>query len=197
MGKKVMGVAGGMTSCMLNAELAHTALVDYAKDHDGKLPDAENWQADVESYYMAAYEDQIGDIQDEDVPGFVQDMFQPAEPGRALTCKFGDVETGFAFNSDYAGAVLDDIEDPDSAVLLFETATVAYNQAGAFDGYEDDPPEIMGDQRDWIIMYAEGNNDMFSSSGGNVRISSSRSNRSRDRSDHEVDPEATDEAETE
>jgi hypothetical protein len=188
MGKKVVKGLGGMSSCMLNAQLAHTALVDYAEDNDGKLPEADNWQQDVESYYMAAYEDQLADLQGEDMPDFFEGMFQPAEPGRALTCSFGDIETGFAFNSDYAGAVLDDIEDPDYAVLLFETETASYNQAGSFEGYDADPPKIMGEERDWIVMYAEGNNDVFSSGGGNVTIRSSRSNRNR--ADHEAESEA-------
>src|ERR1044071_9441915 len=46
----VKKATGPMVGCAINFEATRDAILDYTKDHGGKLPKAETWQDDVRSY---------------------------------------------------------------------------------------------------------------------------------------------------
>lgn len=158
------GISMGMSmiGCTVNADLARDAVVAYAMEHDGQFPNAATWQDDVRPYYERLYQKFVVDSEFKDMP----DWFQPkiAAPGTMLTCDIGGSVTGFAFNALLAGKKLDDFPDKASTVVIWETQTPALNANG-------DPatrvnlqqPKIMGDSRDWIDFFIEGQNEPLQS----------------------------------
>ncbi len=166
--KKVVNLGGDMIGCVMSPEMSVTALEAYAQEHDGKLPPADKWQDEIMPYYQRLYDKKAEELKDLENTPF-KGMFAIAKPGEPLSCKTGDKETGFAFNSDLSGAVLADIESPGSTPMIFEVTTKRYN---ANETYVEKPmsesPAIMGDNRGWFVFYVNGTMGPSEMSGVNA-----------------------------
>jgi hypothetical protein len=116
------------------------AMVAYAKDHAGKLPEKEHWQDDIQKYVKPI--DQI--------PNFKM----PVAGGDEC-----DVQnhTSVCFNSDLAGKKLSGIED-DGTIVLWEVPTTGHNQSQPFTSVNNasGPPLVMGTKRGWIQQPVKG-----------------------------------------
>lgn len=143
--------------CAVGYEEVRAALLDYAKDHDGKLPNAETWQDDVRPYYAKV---QLGTQNNKDVPkGFEIRKF-PLEGDWG--CKVSDTQmTGMAFNKDLSGMKVADIKDPYSTVILFEIEKPSRNASESYvpRSKTNAPRFIMGERREWFKITIEGRMD--------------------------------------
>lgn len=147
-GTKVVRQAMDIGGCFANVGSMKNALRQYQKAHDGKMPDAKTWQADI-SKYMAT---------DKDMEG-APIKFWTAKG--EWSCEENGVKTGFAFNEELSGKKVADIvkANPD-AVAIFEVKTVAFNQSAK---YKELPfaesPKIMStftnERRGWLLITAE------------------------------------------
>lgn len=143
--------------CAVGFEELRAALLDYAKDHDGKLPKASTWQDDVKPYYAKV---RLGTEQSKDVPkGFEIKKFPlDADWG----CKISDTEmTGIAFNKELSEMKLSDIKDPYSTVILFEIEKPSKNANEVYvpRSKTNAPRIIMGERREWFRITVEGRMD--------------------------------------
>lgn len=147
-GTKLVKGSMSMVGCMVNVESMKTALHSYEKAHDGKLPNAATWQADIEKYMPRSKE----------LEGAPMKIWKA---GGEWSCEDGDIKTGFKFNEAISGLKVAEVTSKNpEAVAIFETKTVAYNQAGKFTVLPySESPKIMGefikDRRGWLVITPE------------------------------------------
>lgn len=168
----VCGVGGGwfwslfknsiapIATCSIAFESVRDGVKDYAHDHDGKLPNAETWQDDVKSYYAksaASMKDQSGPFPIMDANG---------EWG----CKQDDgTMTGMSFNEALSGKKLEDIKEPSSTVMIFESPKAQRNAHSKYTELtKSTSPMMMGKHRGWFYIHVEGS--LESTGGGRVRF---------------------------
>lgn len=136
-----------MIGCMMMYDGVRDSVEEYAKEHDGKLPNAATWQDDVRPYYAKWREkapQQAG-------------PFKPPAAEGDWSCKFGDKVTGISFNSDLAGKKWDEIKTPHETILLFEIEQVMKNAHAPYKERSDSSsPKFMGESRGWLEMPVEG-----------------------------------------
>ncbi|MCH7945529.1 MAG: hypothetical protein IIC73_05875 [Armatimonadetes bacterium] len=165
--KSLLSTAMIMMACAVNGELATNAVLAYAMEHDGQLPNAETWQTDVMPYYERLY-DKRGDIfEGADMPDMIS--VDAAKPGSVIYCNpAGQNETGFAFNVELSGMNLSEIGDVHDTILIWETTTPKLNAFGDPSVRNDDDPalKLWGDTRGWMNYMASG--DLNSGAEGNV-----------------------------
>ena len=119
-GFKVFKGATSIGACFINTRTLAQALEDYEKAHDGKLPNAKTWQADLSPYFKPKDKLKNGPI-------------TIWKPNGEWSCEEGNVKTGFAFNSDLSEKVASDVvKNNPEAVAIFETTTVAFNQSSSY-----------------------------------------------------------------
>jgi hypothetical protein len=145
------GLRGAMQigGCVANVNMMKQALHDYAKDHDGKLPSAKNWQADLGKYLVSS----------KDMEGAPIKFWKA---GGEWSCEDSGVKTGFMFNEALSEKKVADVTkaNPD-AIAIFETKTVAFNQSGPFVKlpYAESPKmmgELLDERRGWLLIDADG-----------------------------------------
>lgn len=155
--KSLIGTATGIMACAVNGELATNAVLAYAIEHDGQLPNAETWQTEVMPNYERLY-DKRGDFFDtENFPDWFS--VDTAKPGSVLTCNpAGPNETGFAFNAALSGQNIDDIGDLHDVVLIWETTSPMFNASGDPSGRSDDNQalKLFNESRSWMDYMASG-----------------------------------------
>lgn len=135
-----------IAECMTGYQAVSESLSAYAKDHDGKLPSAAKWQEELAPYV----EKELATMKDEAGP------FKLMDPYGEWSCKSGTRKTGMAFNSDLDGKKLADAKK-DDLVVVFESDTVARNFSAKYVEQEKSTsPKIMGDERGWLTVRAEG-----------------------------------------
>ncbi len=164
-----MRTAMPFAGCILSMEGARDAVVLYAKEHEGRLPNAETWQDDAKKYLKRALED----IRHEDVPFDLKIITPDGEWG----CHLPDGKmTGFSFNDELSGKKLDEIKDPYKTILLFEIETARRNAHGKFEKRPNETsPQVFGERRGWLRIPVEGTSDMgaefgTSSGRGSIRV---------------------------
>ena len=154
---KVKGFAG----CMFVYNDVQKGILDYAQDHDGKLPKAESWQDDVRSYYKKNMtpKDQLG-------------PFDEPAPEGDWGCK--DTEgnmTGMAFNSTLSGKKLASVGDQVSTIVVFE---VEHPGKNLHEVYKPRPyetsPMIFNKHRGWMEMPLSGAPVIYDKNGNKVPI---------------------------
>ena len=157
-----------MAECGMAFEDVRTAVMDYAKDHDGALPNAETWQDDVRPYYKKV----VASEKDERGP------FTPMDADMIWGCRVGgDQRSGMAFNSALSGVKLDDIKAPRDTPLIFEIEEATPNAHEEFRKLDPEKaPKVFGERRGWMVAYVKGDMDMQmgGSSRGTVRIGTSK-----------------------
>jgi hypothetical protein len=127
---------------------ARDAVRAYAKDHNGKLPPAANWQDEVTPYYQKIIANQPKG----------QNPFGYMPASGVWGCENGSGgRTGMALNDEVAGQDLSQVETADS-VVLFEVERATQN---AHEKYvkrpESSGPKIFGNApRGWFIIRSNG-----------------------------------------
>ncbi len=170
--RSVMNAGMGLVSCSMNGDLARDAVLAYALDHDGKLPNAATWQDDVRPYYERLYNKLMNDSDLKDIPDFFN--LKVAAPGTVLECDLGGgKKSGFAFNSLIAGKLTSEFTSPTTTVVVWETSTPAYNANGDPATRSGESPAIMGDKRPWIDCMIEGQSEPMQSSDNGLNYESS------------------------
>ena len=140
-----------MVSCAIGFEFVREGIQDYAKEHDGKLPNAKTWQDDVRPYYKERLGKNSGDF----------GPFEPMSPEGAWGCKVDEKQfTGMAFNSELSEKKLADIQDKETTMLIFEIEKAMSNANEPFKKRpQSTSPKMMGEHRGWIAMPIEGEMD--------------------------------------
>ncbi len=118
--------------CLSNIKNLAVAAQSYAAEHENHLPEADNWVEELRPY--------LGE-------------------DASLKCPEDDSEglSSYAMNEALSGKSLDDIEDPASVVLFYETANPGVNPAG---GAEDLAPPRHLEGGNYV--FADGHASWFS-----------------------------------
>lgn len=151
--------------CLMNYEVVHKALKEYATEHEGKLPPASSWQDELRPYVKKA----MNKIKSESEG--MGDMFKLMDADKPWGCDLGNGQkSGMAFNSDYSARAVDSIESKSTTVLIFETPDApAANLNKPYQRLDPQTsPSIMGQARGWGIITWE-DADMDTPSGSNFR----------------------------
>jgi len=141
--------AKNLVACSAGATELGRAVLEYADDHDGKLPDAKKWQDEVKPYFARMAADQQRRVK------FIGTL----DPNGVWGCKdeSGPGMTGFAFNSELSGKKLTDISNKDETIMIFEVPTAAMNANQPYvEQSQADSPKIMGSPRGWITIAVNG-----------------------------------------
>lgn len=149
---KGAGEVGRLASCTVSAQMAHSALLAYAQDHNDTLPPAATWQDAVQPNYKKLYDKAAAEFKE--VPDWMGFRILPSDPTGPIQCEVSSTQsTGFAFNSELGGKKVGSIKDPDKTILLFEIEAPARN---AHQVYKERPaksgPPVMGDRRNWLAF---------------------------------------------
>jgi len=141
-----------MASCVENHTLLRDAAKEWAKNHGGKLPAGENWQATIIEDYKKLYMKEFSGSNKE-VFGLKFDIKEGTADKPFECANPNNVITGIAYNKAIAGMKLDDIKDQDKTMMFFEIEKPELN---AVKDYVELPkstsPTIMGEHRDWMRM---------------------------------------------
>lgn len=153
---------GPMAGCMVSFQVTRDAVIEYAKSHDGKLPNAATWQDDVKEILRR----RIKEVAD-------QPVFETISPDGDWGCKYGDNKmTGIAFNADLSGKALNDVQNAWSTPLIFEIEAPRKNANEKFTQRPvSTSPTLMGEHRGWVVANVEGEVDLHGG-GGRWRSSS-------------------------
>lgn len=147
-------IAGPIAGCSINFKATRDGILEYARAHDGRLPNAETWQDDVKDYVRR----QLTSLQtqEREVQEFINAKVM--NPDADWGCYVHETRTtGIAFNSDLSGKLLTDIKDPWNTPLVFEIEKPRKNAAEKYAPLpESSSPTIMGEPRGWIRMPVDG-----------------------------------------
>lgn len=157
--KGIMQIGG----CVANVSIMQDALRKYAKDHDGKLPSASNWQAEVGKYMVKSKKADGSPI-------------KLWTPGGEWACEDSGIKTGFMFNEALSEKKIADVikADPE-AMAIFEVKTVAFNQSGPLVRLPfDESPKIFGEftdqRRGWFLINAEASTIYYRTKQGKLQV---------------------------
>lgn len=149
------GFWGKMTpsiGCAIAFEGARDALLEYAAEHDGALPNAESWQDDIRELMRRRLKEEA------DVPFDLKIM----DPDGDWGCFKDDGKsmTGMAFNSALSGKKLAEISDPATIYLVFEIESPRPNAHEEYKARDNaTSPKFMGTPRGWIKVPVKGEGD--------------------------------------
>lgn len=169
LGKGALGMASSVITCTMNFELSHKAALAYAKEHGGKLPDADKWQDQIAPYHKRLVDKFMKENKElQNNPVF---NFTPGDISQPLACDFGEPKTTITFNKELSGKALAFIKDPATTVLFFEGSNAVKNAADAYkDRPESSSPKIMGSPRDWLNWHVEQKSNPFKSSNSELNM---------------------------
>jgi|GEM_PF-1220205 len=143
-----------MVSCAYSYEQARDALLQYARDHDGKLPPAETWEDAVRPYFSKLVKDLPpgGKVLDQEF------RIKPFPTEGVWGCEVdGKVTTGIAFNQELGGLALTAIKNPGQTILLYEVAKPGRNLNAKYSpAPKSESPKMFGQPRAWITLHVEG-----------------------------------------
>lgn len=164
-GFNLFGKGMKMASCAIAFEDVRDAMMTYANEHDGKLPNAKTWQTDIKDYYgkvIATHKD-MGPIKIMPISG-------------PWGCDNGDeMHTGMAFNSALSGKKLKDIENPYGTVLLFEIEKPALNASAVFEPKpKSTGPMFFGSHRPWMTIPVQGQSNFGKNGSMRVDVETSK-----------------------
>ncbi len=155
---------GSFAGCPMTMGMLNNSLKEYVKEN-GVFPKAETWQTDVEPYYTKQYAEFKSKMEE---AGPFETVFRISPPGEALVCYEGNkAKTGIVYNSEIAGKKLEDFEDIDKEVTLFEGDSVELNAHGVYSIREGkSEQEIFGQVRDYYSWEYGDNFETDGSSSG-------------------------------
>ena len=139
--------AGPLVGCAITLEGVAKATREYARAHEGKLPNAATWQDDIKTYYVA-WRGKNKDV----------GPFSSADPSGNMPCiATEDVHTGIAYNLDLSGKKIADLKDPEGTLMFFETDKTGHNLSEKYVEKSDDKaPKIFGEKRGWMKVGVTG-----------------------------------------
>jgi hypothetical protein len=142
---------GPIAACATTYEALHDALQAYTREHDGKLPSAANWQAEMKPYLVKSLEATQKEFEGADK--FLKMKFM--DPDGEWGCYLDDKGTmsGIAFNADLSGKKVDEIASKATTPIFFEIEKPAANAAMTYK--DQDPaksPTIFGEKRGWFVV---------------------------------------------
>jgi len=152
----------GFAGCMYNFKDAQKAVLKYANEHGGKLPNAATWQDDVREDYRQSM-----------TPKLKGSQFQEMSPDGDWGCKDSTgIMTGMAFNKVLSGKKLSDIGDQVSTAMLFETEHPAKNLTEEYKPrpFSTSPKMFGGIRRGWIETPVSGTSVMTDQTGRRVPL---------------------------
>jgi hypothetical protein len=149
-----------MVECAIGFEGVRDAIVMYAKENNGILPKAENWEASVRPYYLKAVE------QSKEKHG----PFKPMSADGPWGCRLANNSmSGMAYNRDVAGKKLSEL--PDSTILVFEVPSAGRDLAIPYARQDaQSSPTIFGERRGWIRAAISGDIDVNPPEGTKVEV---------------------------
>lgn len=131
----------GFFGCGWTLEQMRDGMVAYAKNHGGKLPAKEHWQEDIGPYLKP-------------IPGSEKIKLPP------MNGDVCDLDSGSSacYNADLAGKKLASIEDPTTAVLLWETPGRGRDKSEPYKepAYATGPKLFGNVPRGWVIQPVTG-----------------------------------------
>jgi hypothetical protein len=153
-----------MVSCSIAYDEVREAMRMYAKDHDGKLPNAATWEDDIRPYYAKV---DLIKGENKDAPSAFKIEKMPING--PWGCKINDTETtGMAFNKTLSGKKLAEIENSYGTVLLFEVPKSGKNLSEVYAPRSTaDAPKLFGESRGWMYIFVDGKNP-FSTKGNKI-----------------------------
>lgn len=156
-------VAKGIAGCGFSIDAVSKGMLQYAREHDGKLPNAATWQTDI----APMVDQQMAAIKKKSGP------FKVIEANGEWGCFENDVlASGFAFNSDLSGKKLTDIKDS-KTVMIFEVSKPGRNQTMPYKPLDlNASPKILGNPRGWYTSDITGRSELIGKNGTRTTISS-------------------------
>jgi len=139
---KVMPIFG----CGFKFQDIRSAVLHYANEHNGMLPNAKTWQDDIQPDLGAVH----GMLEKERGP------FGAIKPGDDFACNINEVKTGIAFNSDLSGKSLEEAKKQTNAILIYEIRDVMKNASGPYIPQTGSAPKVMDAPRGWFAAPVEG-----------------------------------------
>jgi hypothetical protein len=143
----VFNKSKGLIQCTYAFRDVREGLREYAAEHDGKLPPADNWQEDVAPYYTKVVSK--SSAQD-------RKMFGVMPASGTWGCDDGSNGlTGMALNDDVAGKDVSKLEMT-TDVVLFEVRQATRNAHQKYVADAADSPKIFGSSRGWFLIRMSG-----------------------------------------
>lgn len=174
------GKAKPLVACTMAFTNVRDSVLDYAHDHNGKLPKAATWMDDVRPYYTK----KIASGKQDDAKQMFGGM--PAEGVWGCADADGN-KTGMAYNKDLDGKTLDSIKDKVSTIVVFETAQASMNLSQKYEPQPDaSSPKMMGKPRGWFKAPLEGdlrgirNSRWRAGSNGNFQVDVNKGGKSEE-----------------
>lgn len=141
-----MQAVGPAMSCGMTFTAVNMALLQYARENEGRLPSADRWQ------------DEIAPLVEKTAREMENFPFASVRLAEEWGCETGDPnmpKTGIAFNSEVAGKRTADLKPND--ITLFEIEAPRRNASEPYRKREDRAsPKLMGQPRGWIAMTVDG-----------------------------------------
>jgi hypothetical protein len=154
--KQVMPVG----ECVMNFENMRDAMYAYAKDHEGKLPPAENWEDEVRQYYAA-------EVKKENLEENPFISLMPIDG--PWGCRLSDeARSGMAYNLDVAGQELEKLAR--NTILVFEVPQPGEDLALKFESQGDSGEVVFGEKRPFMEMPVGGEMNFEAGSKGSIRV---------------------------
>lgn len=157
---KVKSVAG----CAISVGDMGKALTKYLAEHDNTFPKADTWQDELRPYYAKEWATTKKDL-----------PFSLVGPEGSWHCTDSEGPgTGFAFNSELAGKKRSEANA--NVVAIFELPEVKSNFSAPYKKLDrNSSPKVMGDHRDWFVIYGNGESNGGDFRKGSIKVNSNQS----------------------
>ncbi|MDX2064967.1 MAG: hypothetical protein SFX74_04410 [Fimbriimonadaceae bacterium] len=167
-----MNAGAGMVGCQISVSSAAEALRAYTQENGGKLPPAKTWRQAMAPFL----EKELGAAAEKDNP-LAKSVWKP---GEAWGCNESSMQTGFAFNEEFAGKSIQDIKNQAEAVVLFEVPERKDNAVFKYKPLDfTKSPRIqlgtINEPRGWYIITADGEAGAIGKNGKIRRVSGTTS----------------------
>ncbi|MBL8048282.1 MAG: hypothetical protein JNJ45_06330 [Chthonomonas sp.] len=171
--KKGMSVAG----CSFSLSSARDAMVDYSKDHNGKLPPMADWQKEIFPYYQKHVKKVTAEM--DNANDFIKDLLDldmMKDPAKPFGCATDDdaKRTTFVYNSKIAGLPLAEVRKNAETKWIFESMDGGVSVSKPAPDKLDDAsaPKLMGSVRGWFWIKGEGDSYLRNRefSEGNIKV---------------------------
>lgn len=135
-----------LVGCAASYSLVEKALVEYVKENDGKVPNANTWQDDLRPYYAKVDKDG-------------NEVLGVFKPDGEWSCTASGQKTGIAFNTNVSKEEYEKLDQ--DTVIIFETDRVSNNQNWPYTPLrKSESPKIFGTPRGWLTITPKGVSDL-------------------------------------
>lgn len=142
-----MQAVGPAMSCGMTFTAVNMALLQYARENEGRLPPADTWQ------------DEIAPLVEKKAKEMRDFPFASISLSDQWGCETGDPsipKTGIALNTEVAGKLTADLKP--NEITVFEIEAPRRNASEPYRKRDEQTsPRLMGQPRGWIAMTVDGN----------------------------------------